>query len=65
MRCRGAALQEKLHNIERYLREQLVARDVRRSIKRYYAEVWVQQQDGLDVAAFYAELPHTLRTGGW
>ena len=61
--CRGAALEEKLHSIERYLREHQVSRDVRRSIKRYYADVWVQQQDGLDVAAFYAELPHALRTG--
>ncbi|PRW33121.1 voltage-gated potassium channel [Chlorella sorokiniana] len=59
---RGQALQDKLASIEQYMREQRVPREVRRRVKRYYSEVWLEQQDGLDVPAFYAELPHTLRT---
>jgi len=46
------------------MREARVPREVRRRVKRYYADVWVQRQEALDVGAFYSELPHSLRTGG-
>lgn len=39
------------------------ALQVRRRVRRFYQDEWFAQQDGLDVAAFYGELPHSLRTG--
>ncbi|KAL4440121.1 hypothetical protein ABPG75_003122 [Micractinium tetrahymenae] len=59
---RSAALQEKLAAVEKYMRQQRVGREVRRRVRRFYQDEWIAQQDGLDVAAFYGELPHSLRT---
>lgn len=33
----------------RYMREQRVPREVRRRVKRYYSEIWLEQQVGAEM----------------